>query len=52
MPGQLDNDCYVLQTSMSPSFEPGVTRTFTDIPYNLYTPDHVFAPVRITGDMH
>ncbi|MEK4118292.1 DUF4962 domain-containing protein [Paenibacillus sp. FSL W8-0919] len=44
MPGKLDNDCYVLQISTSPSFEPGVTMTFTDIPYNLYTPDHVFAP--------
>ncbi|OMF78676.1 DUF4962 domain-containing protein [Paenibacillus glucanolyticus] len=44
MPGQLENDRYMLQISSSPSFETEVTTTIAPIPYNLYTLDHALEP--------
>ncbi|MGO4791694.1 DUF4962 domain-containing protein [Paenibacillus sp. 2KB_20] len=44
MPGQLENDRYMLQISTSPSYETEVTTTISPIPYNLYTPEQPLEP--------
>lgn len=44
MPGQLEDDRYMLQISTSPSYETGATTTISPIPYNLYTPDRPLEP--------
>jgi hypothetical protein len=46
MPARLDDDRYVLQYSTTDSFDEEHTVTVQSIPYNLYTPDHRFAPGR------
>lgn len=42
IPAQLEHDQYILQYSTSSQFTPEDTVTVQPIPYNLYTPDHVF----------
>ncbi|MEK3915249.1 DUF4962 domain-containing protein [Paenibacillus sp. FSL H7-0331] len=42
IPAQLEHDQYILQYSTSSQFTPEDTITVQPIPYNLYTPDHVF----------
>ncbi|OMF38069.1 alginate lyase [Paenibacillus sp. FSL H8-0548] len=46
MPARLDHDQYMLQYAMTDIFEEEQTVTVQSIPYNLYTPDHCFAPGR------
>ncbi|WP_240417416.1 DUF4962 domain-containing protein [Paenibacillus periandrae] len=43
IPAQLEHDQYILQYSTSSQFTSEDTVTVQPIPYNLYTPDHVFA---------
>ncbi|OBZ13172.1 DUF4962 domain-containing protein [Bacillus sp. FJAT-26390] len=46
MPARLEDDRYVLQYAPTGSFEQEQTVTVHQVPYNLYTPDHLFAPGR------
>ncbi|MDF2670674.1 MAG: hypothetical protein K0R67_2980 [Paenibacillus sp.] len=44
IPAQLDDDRYVLQIASQAHFPEDCTTTVNEIPYNFYTPDHVFTP--------
>lgn len=44
IPAKLEHDRYVLQYSSSSLFPLEDTITVQPIPYNMYTPDHVFTP--------
>lgn len=44
MPACLEGGMYELQISETPDFAPEATRTYTQIPYNLFTPDQPLAP--------
>lgn len=35
---------YILRVSAAPEFPEAVTRLYSDIPHNFFTPDHVFEP--------
>ncbi|SDX08914.1 DUF4962 domain-containing protein [Paenibacillus sp. CF384] len=44
MPAKPDEDRYMLQVSASERFEADQAETIGPIPYNFYTPDHVYEP--------